>query len=86
MATEIKCPNCGTLFPMEEAMAEEYKKDLREKMTGFVKEKEKDFQKKLEEFARREQDLLQQSRKQEADFARRHEFTIARRYRGRDRP
>jgi hypothetical protein len=42
-------------------------------MTGFVKEKEKDFQKKLEEFARREQDLLQQSRKQEADFTRRLE-------------
>jgi len=58
---------------MEEAMAEEYKKELREKMTGFVKEKEKDFQKKLEEFARREQDLVQQSRKQEADFTRRLE-------------
>jgi hypothetical protein len=68
MATEIKCPNCGTLFPVEEAMAEEYKKDLREKMQEFKKDKEKELQRKQEEFARREQELLQQSQKQEAAF------------------
>jgi len=73
MATEIKCPNCGHLFPMEEAMAEEYKRDLREKMTEFIREKEKDFQKKQEGFARREEELLQQSQKQEVVFARRLE-------------
>jgi hypothetical protein len=56
---------------MEEAVAEEYKKDLREKMTEFIKEKEKEFLKKQEEFARREQELLQQSQKQEAVFTRR---------------
>jgi len=39
MATEIKCPNCQHVFPMEEAMAEEYKKDLREKMQDFKKRK-----------------------------------------------
>jgi hypothetical protein len=42
---------------MEEAMAEEYKKDLRDKMQTFVKDKEKEFQKKQDEFTRREQDL-----------------------------
>ena len=73
MATEIKCPNCGHLFPMEEAMAEEYKKDLREKMTEFIKDKEKEFQKKQEGFTRREEELLQQSQKQQADFARKLE-------------
>ncbi len=32
MATEVKCPSCGFGFPIEEVMAEEYKKELREKM------------------------------------------------------
>ena len=58
---------------MEEAVSEEYKKELREQMMVFKKEKEKELQKKQEEFARREQDLLQQSRKQEAGFAQRLE-------------
>ena len=73
MATEIKCPNCGHQFPMEEAVAEEYKKDLREKMANFKKEKEQELQRKQEEFSRREQELLQQSQKQEAAFARQME-------------
>lgn len=38
-------------------MAEEYKKDLRDKMQSFVRDKEKEFQKKQEEFQRREQEL-----------------------------
>lgn len=54
-------------------MAEEYKKDLREKMTEFIKDKEKEFQKKQEGFTRREEELLQQSQKQQADFARKLE-------------
>lgn len=73
MPTEIKCPNCGHQFPMEEAMAEEYKKDLRERMQQFVKDKEKEFQKKQEDFSRREKELLQQSQQQETNFARRLE-------------
>jgi hypothetical protein len=27
MATEVKCPSCGFGFPIEEVMAEEYKKN-----------------------------------------------------------
>jgi len=68
MPTEIKCPNCGHQFPMEEAVSEEYKKELRSQMQKFVQDKEKDFQKKQEEkereyqkkqeeFVRREQEL-----------------------------
>jgi hypothetical protein len=68
MATEIKCPNCGHPFPMEEAVAEEYKKDLRDQMLNFKKEKEKELQKKQEDFARREKELLQQSQQQETAF------------------
>jgi hypothetical protein len=68
MATEIKCPNCGHPFPMEEAVAEEYKKDLRDQMLNFKKEKEKELQKKQDDFARREKELLQQSQQQETVF------------------
>lgn len=57
MPTEIKCPNCGHQFPMEEAVSEEYKKELRAKMERFIQDKEKEFQRKQEEFVRREQEL-----------------------------
>ena len=70
MATEIKCPNCGHQFPMEEAVAEEYKQELREQMLKFKKEKESELQRKQEEFTRREQELLQQSQQQAAAFTR----------------
>jgi len=69
MPTDIKCPNCGHSFPMEDAVAEEYKKDLRDRMQKFVGEKEKEFQKKADDFARRERELLLQSQQQEALFA-----------------
>jgi len=55
MSTEVKCPGCGHTFPIEEAMTEEYKKELREKMLSFTKQKEEEYQKKLEEFSSREQ-------------------------------
>lgn len=71
MATEIKCPNCGHLFPMEEAVSEEYKKELREQMVAFKKEKEKELQKNREEFARKEAEWQLSAQKQEAGFAQR---------------
>jgi hypothetical protein len=49
MPNDIKCPNCGHSFPMEEAVAEEYKKDLRDRMQTFIRDKEKEFQKKAEQ-------------------------------------
>ncbi|WP_256001939.1 MULTISPECIES: DUF2130 domain-containing protein [Pedobacter] len=61
MATEIKCPACSHSFPIEEVMAEEYKKDLRDKMVSFTKQKE-------EEFARKQQEFLQQQQKLQASF------------------
>jgi uncharacterized Zn finger protein (UPF0148 family) len=51
MSTEIKCPNCAHSFPIEEVMAEEYKKDLREKMLSFTKQKDDEYNKKLNEFS-----------------------------------
>jgi len=60
MATEVKCPGCGNVFPLEEAMTEEYKKELREKMQSFTRQKEDEYQRKLDEFSKKEQQQLQQ--------------------------
>jgi hypothetical protein len=58
---------------MEEAMAEEYKKDLRDRMQVFIRDKEKEYLKKQEEFNRREQDFQQQAQQQETTFRQRLE-------------
>ncbi|MEP7279629.1 MAG: DUF2130 domain-containing protein [Bacteroidota bacterium] len=62
MPTDIKCPNCGHQFPMEEAVSEEYKKELREQMLAYKKQKDGELAKKEEEFA------VVQTRK-EAEFS-----------------
>ena len=69
MSTEIKCPNCAHTFPIEEVMAEEYKKDLREKMVSFTKQKEEEFLKKQNEFAvqqKQREAVFEQQQKQQA--------------------
>lgn len=62
MATDIKCPGCGHPFTIEDAVSEEYKKELREQMLSFRKQKE-------EEFARREKELVQLAQNKETEFA-----------------
>jgi hypothetical protein len=62
MATDIKCPACGHKFPIEKAVSEEYKKELREKMQVYVKQKE-------DEFARREKELMQVAQQKEVEFS-----------------
>lgn len=79
MATEIKCPNCAHSFPMEEVMAEEYKRDLREKMLSFTKKKEEEFKQQQQEFInqqkqmelvleQKQKEYLQQQQKLEQGF------------------
>jgi len=51
MPTDIKCPQCGTVFPMEEAVSEEYKKALRDQMQAYKKQKDSELAKKETEFA-----------------------------------
>ena len=62
MATDIKCPSCGHKFAIEDAVSEDIKKELREKMQHYLKQKE-------DEFAKREKELIQQAQNKEADFA-----------------
>ena len=59
MATEVKCPNCGVPFPIEEVMAEEYKKDLRVKMQEYTQQKEEEYRKKESDFITREKQQAQ---------------------------
>ncbi|MCO5236590.1 MAG: DUF2130 domain-containing protein [Chitinophagaceae bacterium] len=68
MSTEIKCPQCGTPFQMEDAVAEDYKKELREKMTEYLKQKEGEHKKAQEEFLRKEQLLQQQLQQKDTDY------------------
>ena len=63
MPTEIKCPKCGHQFPMEEAVSEEYKKDLRDQMMSYKKQKD-------EEMLRREKEWQDQSSKKETEYTR----------------
>ncbi|WP_231425191.1 MULTISPECIES: DUF2130 domain-containing protein [Pedobacter] len=63
MATEIKCPNCAHVFPMEEAMAEDYKKELREKAAAYARQKDEEYQRKVLVF---ESDKKQQQKAFEA--------------------
>jgi len=52
MSTTIKCPNCRHEFAMEEAVSEQYKKDLRDQMITFTQKKEEEFKKKTQELSR----------------------------------
>jgi len=51
---EVKCPNCGFGFPIEEVMAEEYKKELRVKMQEYTQQKEEEYRRKEVEFTAKE--------------------------------
>ncbi len=62
MATDIKCPSCGHQFGIEDAVSEEIKKELREQMIAYKKQKE-------EEFSKREKELVQLAQDKEAGFA-----------------
>lgn len=63
MATQIKCPSCAHAFAIEDAVSEEYKKELREKMMEFNKKKEAEYAEKerqLREEAARKEEVFQQ--------------------------
>src|ERR1700730_5989098 len=69
MPTEIKIPNCGHHFQMEEAVTEEYKQELRKKMEEFVRGKEQEYRNKTDEFAKKEQQLEQMAQQKEAEIS-----------------
>lgn len=72
MATDIKCPKCGHQFDIEDAVSEEYKKELREQMVAYKKqlmeESAKEKREQAELFARREKDLQQQAQSAASEY------------------
>ncbi len=71
MATDIKCPKCGFGFPMEEAVSEEYKKELREKMLAYQKQKDEEIKRQREEFEKKEKQLNDLFAKNEQELTKR---------------
>jgi len=49
MGTEIKCPNCGHQFELNESLKMEVEKELRGKMQDWQKKKEEEFEKQKNE-------------------------------------
>ncbi len=45
MSTEVKCPNCGHQFELNESLKNEVEKELRGKMIDWQKKKEEEFDK-----------------------------------------
>jgi len=62
MPINIKCPNCSHEFPLEEVVSEDYKKELREQMMSYKKQKDDEIQ-------RREQEWKLQMQQKETEAA-----------------
>jgi hypothetical protein len=63
MAKEIRCPQCNTPVSIEEAVAEEYKKELQAKMTDYLARKEEEFRQRQQQLEEQKQ-LLERSTRQ----------------------
>jgi hypothetical protein len=62
MPTTIKCPKCAYEFPLEDAVSEDYKKELREQMQHFKKQKEEEMERKEHQW---QQQLFQKDKELE---------------------
>jgi len=76
MATEVKCPSCGVPFPIEEVMAEEYKKELRVKMVEYTQQKEEEYRKKENDFITRQNQQAQQFEQRLAEEKKQLQLTV----------
>lgn len=68
MPTDIKCPKCGFGFHIEEAVSEEYKKDLQQKMVVYKKQKDEELKKFREDSEKKERDLQDQLQKTQHEY------------------
>lgn len=71
MSTEIKCPNCNHSFPLEAAMTEDFKQDMRKEMLSYKKQKEEEFLKKAEDLEkqRKQQEEIYDKQKKQQELA-----------------
>ncbi len=70
MASDIKCPKCSFIFPMGEAVSEEYKNDLRTKMLDYKKQKDEELKKHRDELEKKEKTVQDLLLKSEQEYAR----------------
>lgn len=70
MASDIKCPKCGFMFPMGEAVSEEYKNELRNKMLEYKKQKDDEVKKHRDDLEKKEKTMQDLLFKSEQEYAR----------------
>lgn len=70
MPTAIKCPKCGFGFPIEEAVSEEYKKELQQQMLAYKRQKEEELNKHKAEMEKKEAMFRESLLRSEQDFSR----------------
>ena len=66
MATHINCPKCGHSFALGEAEAEEYKKELRQMMQNYKKQKDDELKLKMDEFEKQKASIENKARQEMA--------------------
>lgn len=71
MSTEIKCPSCNHIFPLEAAITEDLKQGMRQEMLSYKKQKEEEFLKKSQAFEiqKKQQEELYNTQKKQQELA-----------------
>ncbi|HEY0680184.1 MAG TPA: DUF2130 domain-containing protein [Chitinophagaceae bacterium] len=67
MATDIKCPSCGSVFALGEAEAEEYKKELQVQMKEYVRKKDDEYKRKADDFEKQKAQIEAAAHKKASD-------------------
>lgn len=69
MPTAIKCPKCGFGFAIEEAVSEEYKKELQQQMLAYKRQKDDELHKHKIEMEKKESSFRELLARSEQDFS-----------------
>lgn len=69
MPTAIKCPKCGFGFAIEEAVSEEYKKELQQQMLTYKRQKDEELNRHRIEMEKKETSFREQLSRSEQDFS-----------------
>lgn len=69
MPTAIKCPKCGFGFAIEEAVSEEYKKELQQQMLAYKRQKDEELTRHRMEMEKKETAFKELLSRSEQDFS-----------------
>jgi hypothetical protein len=73
---KIKCPNCGALIPVSEALIHQIEERVRAEAKGQILAKQREFEEKEKEFARKEAELSKKMEKELEERIKREEKKI----------